>query len=83
MSCGLDLMDKKQSEVSSQATDDSCEDINKILPNLYISDENTSKNKKLLNDLSIKHIIIAGHELKPHHSPHFNYLHVPLHDNKK
>lgn len=37
------------------------EDINKVLPNLYISDGHAPKNKKLLNDLCIKHIIVAGH----------------------
>lgn len=59
-----------------------CE-IQKIMDHIYIGDEFASKNRSLLESLKIKHIVVAGLELKPEHPDHFSYLVIPVRDSKK
>lgn len=58
-------------------------DVQKVIQGLYIGDDQVSANKKLLSDLGIKAIIVAGKELAPKFPLNFEYLHIPVRDNRK
>lgn len=46
-------------------------EIVKITNDLYIGDEKAANNRKLLQDLKIKKIVVVGEELKPIHPENF------------
>lgn len=57
-------------------------DVRKILGGLFVGDQQVAQNKKLLVDLGITHIIVAGLELSPKFEKDFEYLHLPVRDMK-
>ena len=68
--------------VHSQPTFHNC-DIQKVITGLYIGDQLVASNKSLLQDLNIKHIVVAGLQLKTFYPQNFNYLSIPVRDHRK
>ena len=54
--------------------------ISEIDNKICIGNEATSKNKKLLKDYGITHILVCGNGLQKHFEGEFQYLHLPLDD---
>lgn len=58
------------------------QDIHMIFPNIYISNYSTTTNKELLQSLEIKTIISAIPTFNPPYPNCFEYIHIPLYDDK-
>lgn len=47
---------------------------NEIIENLWLGDENSSKDHDFLTSNNISHILVAGHALQKHFPDEFTYL---------
>jgi rhodanese-related sulfurtransferase len=51
-----------------------------ILPYLYVGSERDASNWSFLREARITHVLMVGHELKPHFPGAFAYKHIPVQD---
>jgi atypical dual specificity phosphatase len=54
--------------------------MNFIIDNIYLGDENDSKNYEELKKADITHILIAAKNFVPHFEKDFSYLYLPIYD---